>query len=292
MPIRAEPLFPVGELMRTLLRILLLTIVIAGLFSLNNTSQATAQNAAQNADSHAQLKQLLADEWEYELRESPELATSIGDYRYNDSWSDSSLAHVQQQKRDMQQWLAKFEALDGSRFSEQEKLSQQLIIRKLKQRLEGIELRTFEMPVDQFKGAHLEVAQFVAILPFDSTKHYEDYLARLHQLPHVFEQIVEVLRQGEKDQLMPPKFLLEKTVAQSKSIAAPAGEANVFGQPVSKFPDSVTAADRKRLHDAILAAVDNEVRPAYAKLGNFLSTEYVPKGRAQPGVWALPGGDA
>jgi len=51
----------------------------------------------------AQFKQLLADEWEYELRESPELATSIGDYRYNDHWSDSSLAHLQQQKKDIQE---------------------------------------------------------------------------------------------------------------------------------------------------------------------------------------------
>src|SRR5579864_1802691 len=160
--------------MRTVTRFSLLTLVIAGLFSLNNSSQATAQNAAQNADSHAQLKQLLADEWEYELRESTELATSIGDYRYNDRWGDSSLAHVQQEKRDMQQWLMKFEALDGSGFSEEEKLSQLLIVRKLKLRLEGIELKTYEMPIDQFKGAHLEAAQFVAVIPFDSTKHYED----------------------------------------------------------------------------------------------------------------------
>jgi uncharacterized protein (DUF885 family) len=278
--------------MPTPLRILLLTLVIAGFFSLNNTSQATAQNPERNADSHAQLKQLLADQWEYELRESPELATSIGDYRYNDRWSDASLAHVQQEKKDTQQWLAKFEALDGLAFSEQEKLSLQLMVRKLKQDLEGIELKTYEMPIDQFKGVHLGAAEFVAVIPLDSTKHYEDYLARLHQLPHVFEQIVDVLRQGEKDRLMPPKFLLEKTVAQCKSIAGPAGEANAFGQPVAKFPDSVPEADRKRLHDAILAAVDNEVRPAYMKLANFLSTEYVPKGRTQPGVWALPGGGA
>ena len=278
--------------MRPLLSISLLTLVIAGLFSPNSTLQATPQHPTQNPDSHAQLKQLLADEWEYELRESPELATSIGDYRYNDRSSDLSLAHVRQQKRDMQQWLAKFEALDVASLSEQEKLSQQLMVRKLKQELEGIELKTYEMPIDQFKGIHLEAAQFVAIIPFDSVKHYEDYLARLHQLPHVFEQIIEVLRQGEKDQLMPPKFLLEKTVAQCKSIAGAVGEANAFGQPAAKFPDSVPEADRKRLHDAIVAAVDNEVRPAYVKLANFLATEYVPKGRAQPGVWALPGGDA
>ena len=74
----------------------------------------------------AQLNQLLKDEWEYELKESPERATVIGDYRYNDRWSDNSLAHVQQVKHDIQDWLSKFESLQVAGFSEQEKLSQSL----------------------------------------------------------------------------------------------------------------------------------------------------------------------
>jgi uncharacterized protein (DUF885 family) len=100
------------------------------------------------------------------------------------------------------------------------------------------------------------------------------------------------LKQGTKDKLLPPKFLLEKTAEQCKSIAGPVGEANAFGQPISHFPDSVPEADRKRLHDAIVAAVDSEVRPAYTKLANFIATEYAPKGRTDPGMWALPNGDA
>jgi len=109
-------------------------------------------SAADLPDQKAQLKQLLADEWEYELRESPELATSIGDYRYNDRWSDGSLAHVQQQKQDLVEWLAKFQSIDSAGLDEQEKLSLQLMVRNLKERLEGIELKTYEMPVDQFNG--------------------------------------------------------------------------------------------------------------------------------------------
>ena len=238
-----------------------------------------------------QLKQLVAEEWEYELRESPEQATFVGDYRYNDRWSDSSLAHIPQYKQDNQKWLAQFEAVNTAGFPEQEKLNQSLMVRNLKERLEFIDLKTYEMPIDQFNGVHLQLAQFVAAVPLDSTKHYEDYLSRLHQIPKVFADITEVLLQGEKDKLMPPRFLLEKTVVQCKSIAEPAGEANAFGQPVAHFADTVPAADRTRLHDAIVAAVDNEVRPAYSKLANFIATDYAPKGRTEPGLWALPDGD-
>jgi uncharacterized protein (DUF885 family) len=239
-----------------------------------------------------QLNELIAEEWEYELKESPELATIIGDYRYNDRWSDFSLAHVAVTKQDLQKWLARFEAVDTAGFPEQEKLNQSLMVRSLKERLESIELKFYEMPVDQFYGVQLQLAQFVALVPFDSTKHYEDYLARLHQVPHLADDLIEVLKQGERDKMMPPRFLLEKTVGQCYIIAEPPGEGNAFGHPVEHFPDAVAAADRTRLHDAIVAAVDNEVRPAYRKLGDFISKGYAQKGRSDPGLWSLPDGDA
>ena len=238
------------------------------------------------------LNSLLAEQWEYNLKDSPEFATIIGDYRFNDKVSDASLAHVQQQKKDAQDFLTRFQAIDTSGFPEQDLLSQKLMVQQLQDTLKGIELKTYEMPLDQFNGIHLQMAQFVASIPFDSTRHYEDYLARLHQLPRVIDQVIEVSRQGEKDGLMQPKFLLEKVSSQAQSIAAPAGEASVFGQPVVKFPDAVPEADRKRLHDAIVQAVDTEVRPAYQKLAAFVATEYAPQGRAQPGLWSLPDGDA
>ena len=243
-------------------------------------------------DRRKELKQLLAEEWEYEMRESPESATALGDYRYNDRWSDNSLAHIQQQKQDIGKWLARFNAVDTTGFPEQEKLNQSLMVRNLKEELEGIELKTYEMPINQFFGAHLQLAQFVALVPFDSTKHYEDYLARLHKVPQLVGELIAILQQGEKDRLLPPRFLLEKTVTQCKSIADPEGEANTFGQPATKIPDAVPPADRQRLHDAIITAVNTEVRPAYNRLADFLATDYAPKGRTEPGVGALPNGDA
>ncbi len=256
---------------------------------------ATAVHGADAAPLNArqqQFKQLLADEWEYELREAPERATSIGDYRYNDRWSDISLAHVQQQKKDEQNWLTRFEAVDTTGFTEQEKLSEALMMRNLKEEIEDIDLKNYEMPVDQFNGLQIGLAQFVADIPFATTKQYEDYIARLHQIPRVLDELTELMQQGMKDKLMPPRYLLEKTVDQCKSIADPAGEANAFGQPAAHFPDTIPVADRKRLHDAIVAVVDNEVRPAYTKLGTFIATDYAPHGRTEPGVWSLPDGDA
>ncbi|MBL6752144.1 MAG: DUF885 domain-containing protein [Nevskia sp.] len=240
----------------------------------------------------AALNALLAEQWEYTLKDSPEFATIIGDDRYNDRWSDASPAHVAQQQRDAESFLKRFQALDTAGLPEQDRLNRDLMVRQLQDNLQGFALRTYEMPLDQFAGMHLELAQLVSTMPFDSTRHYEDYLRRLHALPQVLEQVTELARLGEKDGLMPPKYLLEKVAVQARAIAAPAGVDNVFGRPAAHFPDAVPPADRKRLRDAIVQAVDGEVRPAYVRLAQFVAADYAPKGRAEPGLWALPDGAA
>jgi uncharacterized protein (DUF885 family) len=250
----------------------------------------------QSADSvearRTALKSALADEWQFELRESPEAATSYGDYRYNDKWSDLSLEHVARGKKDAEGFLARFEAIDTSGFPEQEQINKQLMVEKYKNELEDIRLKNYLLPVDQFNGIQIMLPQIVSLAPLDTTKHYDDYLARLRKIPQVLDQTIVLLKEGEKENLMPPKFLLEKVVGQCKSIADAAGESSSFADPVKKFPDAISAGDQKRLHTEILAAIDKDVRPAYAKLEKFIDTDYAPKGRTEPGLWSLPDGDA
>jgi len=271
------------------------TFSIKPLFFAVAVALAATSQAAPTTDASARvaaLNALLAEQWQWSLKEQPEFATILGDYRYNDRWSDISLAHAQQQKRDTEAFLKRFRAIDTSGFSEQDRLNQQLMVRQLQDNIRATDLKLFEMPVDQFNGIQILLPQFVSAIPFENTKHYEDYIARLNQVPALLDTLIDVLKQGEKDGLMPPRFLLEKVVGQCKAIGDPAGEASVFAQPVAKFADGVAETDRKRLHDAVIAAVDGKVRPAYRKLTDFIANDYAPKGRAEPGMWSLPNGDA
>jgi uncharacterized protein (DUF885 family) len=166
--------------MRWFSYLILLVIGAAIVFAVRSDQAAKPQAADSH---HARFNQLLADEWDYEMNESPESATQVGDNRFNDRWSDYSLEHQSRQKKDAEQWLARFQAVDTTGFSEQEKLSQQLMVRSLTNQIEGIDLKTFEMPIDQFNGVHLGLAQIVDVTPFNSVKDYEDYLSRLQKFP-------------------------------------------------------------------------------------------------------------
>ncbi|MEI4540848.1 hypothetical protein, partial [Klebsiella pneumoniae] len=64
------------------------------------------------------LNDLLAEQWQYQLEQSPEFATILGDDRYNDRWSDGSLANVAVQRKANEAFLARFEAIDTTGFPE------------------------------------------------------------------------------------------------------------------------------------------------------------------------------
>ncbi len=238
------------------------------------------------------LNTLLAEQWQHTMESTPEFATMLGDLRYNDRWSDMSLAHIDAEQKVTADFLKRFEAIDTGGFSDSDRLNQQLMVRQLKDNIAAHELKLDEMPLDQMSGAHIMLAGFVSSIPFDNAKQYEDYLKRLQAVPQVFDQVIALARQGMADKMMPPKYLLEKVAVQAGAIEKPAGMDSVFAEPLKHFPKSVSAADQKRLKAAILAAIDSDVRPAYAKLGEFVSKDYAPHGRSDFGIWALPNGDA
>jgi uncharacterized protein (DUF885 family) len=240
----------------------------------------------------AELSRLLAEEWEYTLRTQPELATQVGDNRYNDRLSDFSDKAIAEGIEHSRQALKRFEAIDVAGFPEQEKLNKALMVRSLREDVEGARFKDWEMPATQFGGIHLGYASLPFDSPFRNVKDYDDYLARLHQIPRVLGEATGHMRDGLRDRLMPPKYLLEKVSTQAQEIADDSLEKSPFTDPLRKFPESISESDRKRLRAAVEDAVKNEVAPAYAKFARFVREDYAPHGRPDPGEWALPDGEA
>jgi len=250
----------------------------------------TAGPAANIESRRTQLLSVFDEEWQYELRSNPEMATSIGDKRYNDRLSDRSPEFYQSDLEARRKLLGRFEAVSLDGLSAQDALSRELMIRNLRQDIEEARFKPWEMPVNQMDGPHLGLIETLSLTPFNSVKDYEDYLSRLHQVSRMLDQVTGNMRQGMKDGLMPPRYLLEKVAAQTKEIAETDAGTSPFAQPVNKFPAGISDADQKRLRSAVLAAINGEVLPAYKLFAAFVRDDYAPHGRTEPGVWALPDG--
>ena len=245
-----------------------------------------AQDVKPVAERLAAQNALFDEQYESDLRNFPERATSFGDYRYNDKLGDRSLAGIIERNKTDEGFLARLQAISTSGFSDQDQLSHDLLIRVLEQRIADFNLKEYEMPINQQYGVHTALADLPLAVPFDSVKHYEDYIARLHQIPRVLNQTKEVLRAGIKDELMPVKFLIEKLPGQCDGIV----ENDPFLLPTKKFPADISAADQKRLTEEMTNAVNKDVIPAYKAFAVFLRTEYAPHGRTTLSVTSLPDG--
>src|SRR5579871_5974073 len=251
------------------------------------TVAAFSQNPKPVADHLTAQNALFEEQYESDLRNAPERATSFGDYRYNDKLSDHSLAAIAQRHKTDEDFLKRLQAIPTAGFSDQDLLSHDLLVRSLQQRIADFELKEYEMPISQVGGIHTGIADLPLSVPFDSVKHYEDYIARLHQIPRVFSQTTEVLRAGMKDKLMPVRFLIEKLPVQCQGII----DADPFLLPTKKYPASISPEEPKRLTQQITDAINTDVIPAYKTFAEFLRTEYAPHGRTTLSVESLPDGE-
>ncbi|MDC5070901.1 DUF885 domain-containing protein [Acinetobacter baumannii] len=259
-----------------------------------NTNTIEKSQAKQKSDVSFRVKalnQLLQEQWEYTLKNNPETATTLGDLRYNDRWTEVSKTQIEKDKKSTQNFLKRFEAIDSTGFSATDQLNKDLMIYQLKETLKNYDLKLYEMPFNQMWGLHLQFPGFISSIPFNNAKQYQDYIARLKQIPLILEQGIQLAKQGQKDGLMPPKYLIEKVAKQIDSIAAPVGKDSVFASPLKQFPNNISKAEQERLSREILQTIDQYVRPAYQKLGTFIQKDYLPHGRQHEGIWSLPNGD-
>lgn len=275
-------------------RVLTALTLVAGSALAQGTSGSQRNTASRGSPSvEARVKalhELLNEQWEYVLRTSPEFASILGDKRYNDKLTDFSQAAIDRDLAQNRVFLAKFTAVDATGFPEQERLNRDLMVRNLRETLDAAKFREWEMPVNQMNGLHIDAPQLVTSLSFDTVKDYEDYIARLKQLPRAFREIRVQMRKGMSEGLIPPKILLVQAAKQANDLATQKPEDSPFAIPTTKFPKEFSVADQERLRDGVLSALRDSVLPAYVKFTAFLNDEYAPHGRTSIGTWALPNG--
>lgn len=280
-------------MLKKLLRVGFFSLSLLGGLACAAGADAGVSSAASDlASRRAALDALLKEQWEYSLKRSPEYASILGDKRYNDKLTDFSQAAIDADLKMEREFLKRFEAINTKGFPEQEQLNKDLMVRRLKTSVEAQRFQEWQMPVLQNSGIHLDSAELVASLSFVTVKDYEDYVARLKQLPTAFDQVAAQMRNGVKNKLVPPQFLLGKIARQCDDIAALALDASPFTQPLKKFPTEFSEADKQRLSAAINDAVTNAVVPTYKKFAQFVRTDYEPYGRKEVGLWSLPDGAA
>ena len=276
-----------------------LVVVAAGWMVLGGTFVRAAQapvaavsGAESVSDRSKELNKLFSDIWEDRLKHNPEFASQLGDKRYNDQLSDYSAKEVNAALERGLGYIQRLGAIDTTGLPQQERLSAELMLRSLTDDQEGAKFKEWEMPVDQFNGFHVALPQLIEVLTFETVKDYDDYIARMKQVPRAFSQIRVNMENGMADGHIPPQYILEKVLAQAQTLANQKPEASAFAEPLKKFPKTISAAEQKRITTELMGVIGTDVLPSYQRFAKFMVAQYIPKGRKDPGAWALPDGDA
>jgi uncharacterized protein (DUF885 family) len=236
------------------------------------------------------LNALFEDYWQDYLKHNPEFASQLGDKRYNDQITDYSVQAVNDTLAREENFLMQLAAIDPAGLTDEEKTSREMLMRKFAEDQEAAGFKEWEMPVNQMDGFQITYPQLVPQLSFVTVKDYDDWIARLHAIPKAFDQVTANMSIGIEDHRVPPKYLLEKVLGQVKDLANQKPEDSPFAQPLKSFPASIPAAEQERIKQETLDAISKEVLPAYLRFARVLEVTYIPAGRTEIGVSALPDG--
>ena len=235
---------------------------------------------------------LFKEYWEFQLRESPLLATSAGDYRYDDKLPSMTLADIERRASAARALLARVNQIDASTLSEDDRVSHAMLQRELELAGEAFAVKRHLMPLTVDDGFHIAFAFLPSQMPLRTTRDYENYLTRLRDFPRYANENIALLREGLRTGYTLPRVVLEGYEVTIASHVVSDPTTSLFWKPFTAFPSTVPESERARLTAAGRQAIMTGIVPGYRAFLEFMTREYMPGARTSIGASALPNGAA
>ena len=162
-------------------------------------------------------------------------------------------------RRDARSSCKRFEAIDTTGFPEQEKLNRDLMVRDLRDGIEGAKFKDWQMPVNQMSGIHLGAAQ----LPVAAAVRDRQGLRRLRRPPR---QVPEDLRRHHRQHAQghgrrPDAAEVPAREGRRRRREGIADDASrrqsPFAAAAAELPRELSGAEQERIRAAVLAAIRN-----------------------------------
>jgi uncharacterized protein (DUF885 family) len=260
--------------------------------SLTDYERSCAKLAKSLGKDAARLHQLFKLDWERSLRESPEFATEVGYSGYNDRWTDNSLEAIAQRKRELPAPLQVIASIKREKLGAADQLNYDLFKRNCEQAVAGTRFPGEYFQITPLNGIQQDIARLLEVSPHRTVKDYENLLARLNGVPTVVAQTITLLKQGLAAGITPPRITLRDVPQQVKNQLESDPARSAFLLHFRNFSREISAPDQTRLRQAAETALRDKVLPAFTKLHEFLTNEYVPGARETIAMKDLPDGKA
>ncbi len=235
----------------------------------------------------AALVQVERDYWENLLKHSPELATLLGDGKWNDQLSVYTASAYNEALSREQAYLLQLAVIDPAGMTSEEAARLNALNQRFELDQKDAALKPWQTPVTAAASFVETYPVLATILPCATAKDYEDWNARLRALPEAIEQATEAMTIGIEEGRTPSRQVVERAIEEVSALTSHKPEESLLAAPLSTFPASVSDIDRERIRAQMLETIGKQVQPAYMRLEHFLKTSYLPaagRGRVSDGT--------
>ena len=249
----------------------------------------------QSTDS-VRLRAMLDETWRQLMIASPEWATIAGHSGQNRRWTDYSPTGFAERRRVFTELQRGFQAIRRAQLSEADQLNldvatdylTMLLSQPARDHSAGGYGYT---PMTQVDGAHIDLAQIIGQMPARTPADFEDIVARLRAVPAMVDGLIATLEADVAAGVTLPQIVLRDVPGQIKAIAVEDASSPLL-EPFRQMPQSISAADSRRLTADGAAAVRESAAPALRRLHEFMEQRYIPRARETIALTALPDGAA
>ena len=209
-----------------------------------------------------QLDAVFEDYFEAYLELFPTFASEIGDHRYDHRLENAiSAEHLAAQKALADRTLARLDQVNATLLDADRQLSLSVLTYNLKDTLEGFKFPQQLLPVRQLTSFAVEFPLLAesGIHPFKSAGDYDNFVKRMRAFTAWIDSAIANLRRGIAAGIIQPRAVIERTLPQLDAMIVGDAKASLFFRPISKVPQSFSAAERERLTRAFVDAIERSL---------------------------------
>lgn len=267
---------------------LLLTVFCFAFFSCSDNNKS---NLVNNKD----LALVFDNYYEQGLQLFPVNATQIGDSRYNDKlYADFTDSYRVKLKEYYTRFKTNLEKFDKNQLNENDKLSYDLLVYELNDKLSFLQQNSNLIPFNQFEGKHLEMGLLGSgdgSQPFKTIQDYDNWIKRATAFSTYIDSAIVYFKKGMNEGIVLPKSLVVKIIPQCNDMVVTDVTKSLFWGPITKMPTTFNTNEKQNLSEQYTKLIKEQLVPSYKKIANFLQTEYLPKSRNTSGINDLKNGD-
>ncbi len=221
-------------------------------------------------------------------------ATQNGQNEYNDQLQfEMTDSYRKKQGAFFDNYATQLQKVDFESLSDEEKNSFDIIQWEIEVGKKLLQQNANLMPIHQFWGTHLTIAQFASAesaQPFKTEKDYQNFQKRMELYSVWMDSAIVYMKKGIEKGIVLPQALTEKVIPQFQDMITPKVEDNIFYSSLKVFPSSFSTEQKEQITKNYTQIITEKLVPQFQKMTTFLQKEYLPVSRQTSGIGALANG--